>query len=149
MTTVLEGGVLRARSEFIWTAAGLSFTERVELVCLLTGTKPLVRLIADDDTVPAYRALAKRLRVAFVVSNVRQVPVLHCGADVYTESVKWSDPRGRWFSIFMSAEAELGVAAAKAEASGANSALIGELLGYPPCCTTAYESTPDTQRWTA
>lgn len=131
---------LRGRAEVVWTAASLKFCERLELLCAMAGAKSLVRLVAEDETVGTYLALAEQLGLKARPSAVRQAPVRLVAGDSYTRSVPWNDPQGRWFSVFLSTEDSVVEEAVRVESGGGDSATIGTLLGYPKCCIERYRT---------
>src|SRR5438128_37409 len=122
------------RSRLVWSARSLKACERLEILCVLLGTKGLVRLVADDATVQEYLALAAEMGLKGTPSRVRQAPVRLDGGDVYTQTVPWDDPRGRWFSVFLGPDEDSIEEAVRFEEAEADSASLGVLLGYPACC---------------
>lgn len=138
---------LAQRSRLIWECDVLKSSEQIEILAALAGEKAVVRLTATDETVRPYSELAAKLDLHFQVSTVRQAQVRATGGDVYTRTVPWTDPHGQWFSVFIGGCPDKLSDAVRLETDNASDEKVGELLGYPRCCLSAYSSVQGNANW--
>ena len=142
----------KAKFQELWSARSLKMSERIELMRLVTGTKSLVRLVAEERTYQALRNLIGSLGFSCTISTVKQAQITMSSGDIYTRTVEWNDPAGVCFSIFVSTDTDLIEEAITLEAdnsgdSNNNNVRMANLLGYPQCCVEHYNLNQDSIDW--
>ncbi len=119
---------------------GLS--ENMEEVAFANGDKPVLYLVVPVRSLDAVRA--RHADAEVVLAGARATPVAVEGATgrrIYDDAA----PSEASVHAFFSRNPALAERAALLweQGSSRNAEAIGELLGYPPCCTAAFVALPD------
>jgi len=113
---------------------------QAEEIALGAGIKPLVRQLLDASSLDV--ALERFRRAGF---HVVVPPVRYTGRGRARVTFTDGDaPSGAEAPVFVSRERRVAEAAAACEVDDEDEQprVMGELLGYPPCCVEAFASTP-------
>ena len=127
-----------------------SLTQVIELLVMLEGQKPAVRLVISDYELPWLAEAAAAAGLHLVHARTRLQEVLNAASgDVFTVSCEWSDPRGGAFAAFLARDFAVAQWLADAESAAASSEEIGLGLGLPRCCVHAYHRLQAGEVWLA
>jgi len=126
----------------------LSDRNLVELVALVTGHKNTVRLVMDTadwvvlrETLPTFNLLGQHAEFKLGVTKKSSV------GDQFTTDRPWDDETAESILVYVAHDQATIDDALQKERSKSNDNGVGELLGYPSCCITAYREIVQGKLW--
>ena len=116
-----------------------TMTQIIELLAMLQGDKPAVRLVLDELELPRLVVAACARGLVAVPTSTRLAFVTHAQTgDVFTESVAHDNPRAEAVAAFVARDQGVARSLAMAESDGESSVELGVALGLPLCCAESY-----------
>lgn len=120
----------------------------IEAIALLENKKKVMRLVVNDSSSRFIVPSMLQLGFAVVRSKFRLKTsyTTHLG-DVYTEFVEADDPEADDFIIMVAKDIGMAKYAINLEDDGDAAGQLGDLLGYPECCVSAYKQISEKNDW--
>ena len=120
----------------------------LEVVALLAGIKPVMRLVLDNSSRDVIESMLSQLGLHTVRSrwNLKESYNTTLG-DVYTELTESDDSENSSFVIMVSQKRETAEKAMHFEDSEEENGALEKLLGYPTCCVKSYRNVNEAHDW--
>lgn len=127
---------------------GVNSHHFLELMGVYSGNKRVMRLALTAESCALVEDFCSETGLRLGHSKLKQAPVkADAQGDIFTISVAWDDPRGKYIIVLLSMDEQALEDALRLEDSGASAQEFGQLYGYPPCCVHAYSNLQHGEDW--